>query len=128
MITEATLAACAQFDAQIWSDLYKDAHGFRPRFDLSDYTAAELDALWERTCEALSATMAEDAAREAACVKAFHGRVEGMVADFSITPATALRWMVQADEVHLDQGWGYACYIWGLPYNMEKELEAIAAS
>lgn len=46
-----------KFDANIFSDLYKEAHGIRPHgFNPADYSADELDQIWSDTIAAADAS------------------------------------------------------------------------
>jgi len=118
------------FDPAIWSDLYKDAYGTRPRFSLRDKTPQELDMLWHETCLALENTIRVNRDNEAHARVAFYDRLDGMVQNFNLTRKTALRWMLQADGVQPEEiemyGYEAACYEYGLSYSMAKELEDIA--
>lgn len=106
MINPDALAACREFDPQIFSDLYKDAYGFRPRMDLRDHTAKELDALWRSTAEAQGRAMREEKARESRAVAAFDALVDETIALGAGDYPTAVRWLLDAggDEFHTPWG------------------------
>lgn len=91
------------FDAQIWSDLHKDAYGFRPRFSLAHYSDADLDALWLRTIDDLAENMAAE--REAALVaqRDFEARIDQTIELGARDRAQAIRWIADAvDAVEAD--------------------------
>lgn len=129
-LTEAQIADCQKFDAQIWSDLYKDAHGHRPRFSLGHMTAAELDALWDRTCDALSAELDAESTREVEAELAFDARLNSLIALGAVDRNQAFRWLMDAEGVDRRDvevyGWESACFTLGLPFRMKDELAALA--
>lgn len=104
------LAQCQHFDPQIWSDLYKDAMGFRPRFDLSDYSASDLDRLWNDTCVALDETMEREKIAHADALVRFNQRIERMVTEYGAQDRDqAMRWISQAEGCEGD----YEHLLWG---------------
>lgn len=122
--TEQTLNGCKSFDADIWSDLFKDAHGYRPRMDLSGYTAEMLDELWNYTCKALE----EELEREK---KAYQDAIDRFEADLRTyqemagSRADAFRWMMQAEELEedMDEDPPYVAWKLNLPYDYVSKLK-----
>jgi len=98
-----------------WSDFYKEANGFRPRFDTSSWTLdrwqKEFDQL-DRTCKANAEAEAESQAEAAV---AFEAKVAKLIEMGANNRSTAIRWMLEAeDEVQKDVG--YLEYCLGLKY------------
>lgn len=88
--------------ADMWSDMYKDAYGFRPRIDISDWSAED----FEQEFKWLGETIAENEAKAAR--DTFEAEVDF---EIEISKAmdlgaadrdTAIRWLFEA--VNLDVG------------------------
>ena len=104
----------------IYWDMYKEAHGFRPRHIRLDLcTEAELEADLDR----LQIIIADnDLQREAAEEKAAHAfemRVMGLLASGAKDREMALRWIHEAEGSNGDDE--FLCYLVGLPYRYFKE-------
>ena len=127
MIADSVLAACKHFDPQCWSDLHKDAYGFRPRGDLSAKSAAELDEIWLATQRALAVEMEASRASEEAGGKRLSEELDKMVEDHGITRADALRWLMQAEGLEAGERGEveHLCYLYGAPWAMAEELAAL---
>jgi len=123
MITITSTTTIDDIHARNFSDLHKDAYGFRPRGAIVDawlaMTSEELDAEEARMQTAVEDSMAEEAAREAANAVAFEAHIAKLMADFNIDRATAIRWDIEAvgltDDVQI---YGMSAYVYehGLPY------------
>ena len=61
-------------DGDIFSDLYKDVHGFRPRY-ITFASIEEFDARYTELCAELSMQIDEDKIRQAANLEKFADRV-----------------------------------------------------
>lgn len=61
-------------DGDMFSDLYKDVHGFRPRY-ISFASVEEFDARYTELCAELSMQIEEDKVRQAANLEKFAERV-----------------------------------------------------
>ncbi len=96
-------------------DMYKDAHGVRPRgIDTSNWTEQDFEEEFQylaREIERGERARREDEAR--AVVK-FCKRIEQTIRAGAKDRETALRWIMEADEAGGD--WEYLCYLNGLPY------------
>ena len=124
--TAETLEACNHFDIAIYSDLYKDVYGCRPRGEnLSIYTAEELDVKWNNLCEMLSEEIDREKERELQAENDFTDLVYTTMNTYGITSARALEWMGVRKESFY--GWESVCYEYGLPYNFKDQLEILAA-
>lgn len=75
MLTLADInAATNSKDGDIFSDLYKDVHGFRPRY-VRFASLEEFDARYTELCAELSMQIDEDRVRQAANLEKFAERV-----------------------------------------------------
>ena len=123
MITITSTTTIDDIHARNFSDLHKDAYGFRPRGAIVDawlaMTPAELDAEEIRMQAAVEDAMAEEDAREAANAVVFEAYIAKLIADFNIDRATAIRWDIEAlgitDDVKA-YGMDYYRFEHGLPY------------
>jgi len=89
------------FDDNLFSDLYKDAYGFRPRqhdyFWSDDETKQEI---WDRTLQHLEETVEREKDLEAKNVAEFKSWVDGVVNNFADgNREVALSWVLQAYDV-----------------------------
>lgn len=82
-----------------FSDYHKEAYGTRPRWDTSDYTLTR----WRETYASLEREVEESIKREAEleaiAVEAFKKAVVKIRRSGARDFMTAIRWMLQADEV-----------------------------
>lgn len=100
--------------AQIYSDMHKDAYGFRPRVQWQELTVAQLRAM----CDELEPVIAdaideERRAQDAAAVR-FEARVADTIKSGAGDRATAVRWIAQAEDAGEDRD--YLCYSLGLRF------------
>ena len=101
--------------ASIYSDMYKDAYGFRPRgINTDSWTEAQFnDALDElgRVIEASETARKED---EAAAILKFEDSVTNLM-HTGTNRARVVAWLMQEADAEDDPE--YFCYKKGLPYN-----------
>jgi hypothetical protein len=110
-----------QMACQYW-DMYKDAHGIRPRgIDTSAWTEADFMKEFEYMAKLI--TQQEEARVEAehmASVK-FEQRVLNLMCMGAEDRATAIRWIHEAEGTSGDDE--YLCWTLGLPYSyFRREL------
>ena len=81
---------------ELISDLYKDAMGVRPDTSFFDAFNAQTEtdkaAQWSHLCDMLAQREAEARSVESDARLVFNNRLAGMMADYSIDMATALKW------------------------------------
>lgn len=110
------------YDEKIFSDLYKDAYGSRPRdhvFYDADTTPEMKQKIWDQTCDDLSAEMREEERREQQAFDQFVDYIQSMFDAGAPDYDTALRWIFDAEdfsEFDLQYGASYVCYNFGLNY------------
>lgn len=114
------------FDADIFSDLHKDAYGFRPRghwFYEPECTDAERQEIWDSTLRALDARIEEDRQMEQRAIERFEAQIMTNMEIGAKDRATAIRWILQAEGHTQEYDMGYICYCLGLPYFKGYEEE-----
>lgn len=107
------------YDEDCYSDLHKDAYGFRPRGSAWEawvnMNPDQKQAEWDFLIEVLARRMAEDDIREQECIATFEATVALTIENGAKDRETAIRWLMDADECMGDVE--YFCYHNGLPYN-----------
>lgn len=99
----------------IYWDMYKDAHGFRPRHvDTSGWTEAEFNAEFEMLERIIIREDQERKVAEAKAVVAFEERVARLMVAGAKTREVAIRWLHDAEDTRGDAD--FLCYNLGLPY------------
>ena len=101
-----------------YSDMHKDAYGFRPRFDYLDWSLADFETEFEHLGRVIDQRIAEDNAAYDAAALRFESRVESTIALGAGTRENAIRWMMDADNASGDIQ--YFCYLNGLRYGYLK--------
>lgn len=92
------LAECQSFDPQIWSDLHKDAYGYRPRADMSHMSANELDQLWDFACFDLQTAMTRERREQEDALARFQNRLRFIQSEYGAKDQEqAMRWIAQAE-------------------------------
>jgi hypothetical protein len=105
----------------IYWDMYKDAHGVRPRgIDTSTWTLQDFQ-LEFASLEAV--IVREEANRQVAekeAVDKFEQHVTNTICMGARDRETALRWIMDASNANGD--WEYLCYDLGLPYQYFRKV------
>ena len=84
------------FDDSIFSDLHKDAYGFRPRgHEYFEAAPERKQEIWVQTIEALEASQEEESRREQEAVAEFEAQIMRVIKAGAGDRITALRWMIQ---------------------------------
>ena len=84
------------FDDSIFSDLHKDAYGFRPRgHEYFEAAPERKQEIWVQTIEALEASQEEESRREQEAVAEFEAQITRVIKAGAGDRITALRWMIQ---------------------------------
>ena len=116
------------FDDNIFSDLHKDAYGFRPRgHEYYEALPARKQEIWVRVCKDLEAAQAEEARMERKALLEFHDTLERVIEAGAGDRQTALRWMTSTETFYHSQdveAWVYKQGILFTDYGRElvKEL------
>lgn len=102
-IQPEVLAHTERFDVEVYSDLYKDTYGFRPRSGLGHMSAKQLDAHWDRLTDAHGEEMEAEERRESRAMAKWDSVVDTTIQLGAGDYETAVRWIMQAsDEADLD--------------------------
>jgi len=98
----------------IYWDMYKDAHGFRPRHvDTTHWTEADFNAEFEALQGVIIRENQERKVAEAKAVLAFEERIAQLLISAK-SREVAIRWINDAEECGGDAD--FLCYTLGLPY------------
>jgi hypothetical protein len=103
-----------------YSDFHKDAYGFRPRNDVSNWTLEDFDrefAVFARVCEQ---NRIQEEAAEAEAIVRFEDRVTNLM-HTGTNRQRVIAWLMDAEGVNGD--YEYFCFTQGLPYGYFKEME-----
>lgn len=129
-MTDTTTPTRFSFDDQIFSDLYKDAHGFRPRqHEYWTAAPARKQEIWDQTLRALDAEMARECAAQLAAAEQVERTIANLIAVGAHDRAMAIRWLAEANHVTLEypDGWTTPVhplneleFVLGLPYDYFK--------
>lgn len=103
-----------QAQATFW-DMYKDAHGFRPRHvDTSAWTLEQFEAEFAELGKIMDANAVEQKIAEAQAVEKFERRVAEMITIGAKDMDMAMRWIHEAEDTQGDND--YLAWSLGLPY------------
>ena len=114
------------FDYDLYSDLHKEAYGFRPHnssFYDEDTTDEHRQWLWDVAIQDLEDVIKENERREAQAVKEFEDGLTITMKAAGCDRATAIRYQIEAGEFEFEYDPGYVCYCLGLPYHKGYEEE-----
>lgn len=112
----------------IYSDMHKDAYGFRPRHLFTEMSTEELISDMEYFGKLIDAEMAQEAIAEKAAIDALEARLASYMEMGAPDRATAMRWELesQGDSIKVSSDAlydiGYYCYCTGLPYSLEPTI------
>jgi hypothetical protein len=105
-----------QLECIFW-DMYKDAHGFRPRHMMDEIRSATVEELrkdLDRLQIIIKDNEQQQEEEQARAVEAFETRVSNMINVGARDREMALRWIHEAEGTGGDDE--YLCYTVGLPY------------
>lgn len=112
------------FSDEVYSDLHKDAYGFRPSAaSYASWNAMSDDEKqeeWERLVDLRDHNDAIERAEYLRCQKEWELRIQKMQEDFTISEATAIRWDMEALGVNGDIG--FYCFMVGIAYDHETRI------
>ena len=112
--TMETMTRREELESIYW-DMYKDAHGFRPRHIRLDLcTEAEMEADLDRLQAIIIDNDAQRKIAEHEAAHAFEMRVQSVLACGAQDRAMALRWIHEAEGTTGDDE--FLCWTLGLPY------------
>lgn len=113
-------------DGDLFSDLFKDVCGFRPRGTLAQFESLDaFDAEYKRLAQELSRQLDEDRVRQAANVDKFFERVSETMQLCSCDQVRAIEIIADAEgEAEEFKWYGYERLEWhfNLPYGSIKQV------
>jgi len=81
----------------------------------------ELDHWWNQA----EVEAKREAEEEAVRVKEFEGQILNTIKNGAGDRKTAIKWILQGEELDKERDKGYICYSLGLPYSFEKEFTEV---
>jgi len=105
----------------IYWDMYKDAHGVRPRgIDTSTWTLQDFQLEFASLQEVIVREEANRQVAEKEAIAKFEQHVTNTICMGARDRETALRWIMDASNANGD--WEYLCYDLGLPYQYFRKV------
>ena len=105
----------------IFWDMYKDAHGVRPRgIDTSTWTLQDFQQEFASLQAVIVREEANRQVAEADAIAKFEQHVTNTICMGARDRETALRWIMDASNANGD--WEYLCYDLGLPYHYFRKV------
>ena len=105
----------------IYWDMYKDAHGVRPRgIDTSTWTLQDFQLEFASLQEVIVREEANRQVAETEAIAKFEQHVTNTICMGARDRETALRWIMDASNANGD--WEYLCYDLGLPYQYFRKV------
>ena len=92
------------YSEELFSDLHKDAYGFRPRgHEFYDVTPERKQEIWDYFCKIVEENIAAEREHEARALRDFEQEVQNTIELGAGDRATALRWMTQTETFYHEQ-------------------------
>ena len=103
----------------IYSDMHKDAYGFRPRFDYNTWTLKKFNAEFELMSRIIEDDNKVKQENQAQAAHDFEMRVLSLLQTGAKDRTMAVRWIHEAEGSNGDNE--YLCFLLGLPYSYFKK-------
>jgi predicted secreted Zn-dependent protease len=105
-----------------WSDMYKDAHGFRPRIDTSTWDVEDFEHEFKNLQEDIARNMHEEAHLALDCARRFEAEVTKMMRVSDCDRETALRRVFQQADLDINSSFDreHMEFKRGLPFGYLK--------
>lgn len=104
----------------IYSDMHKEAHGFRPRHSVSDWTVEDFEKEFETLSKISEENAREEAIAEQKAIESVEAAIAGLIAKGAKSREQAIQWMAQAEGAVFENALlfdpDYLCYLLGVPY------------
>lgn len=114
------------YDNDIFSDIFKDIHGFRPRTHEFWYaSSARKQEIWDSLLIEHDEYYKAEVIRETEAVEAFENRVVETIQMGASDRESAIRWILQAEELDSLDDPSYICYLLRIPYEMAGNFASI---
>jgi len=106
-----------------YSDMYKDAHGFRPRgIDTSGWTLERFESEFAELGNVIEQAEKERRDDEARAIVRFEDLVQTLM-HTGTTRARVIDWLMRREEI-AGNDYDYFCYTQGLPYGYFNKEQA----
>jgi len=105
---------------EIYSDMHKDAYGFRPRFDYSTWTLEQFNAEFELMGRIIEDDNKVKQENQAQAAHDFEMRVLSLLQTGAKDREMALRWIHEAEGSNGDEE--YLCFLLGVSYGYFKKV------
>jgi hypothetical protein len=106
------------YDDGLYSDLHKDARGFRPGESgfgfWNSLAPAEKQVQWDSLIKEMDQNYAEELAAKKLAIDRFEAQIQYWIKVGAKTRETAIRWFHETEDTQGDNE--YLCYRLGLPY------------
>ena len=114
------MSALEQASCTYW-DMYKDAHGVRPRgIDTSSWTLEQFEAEFESLGQVINAEDISRKASEETSSIDFEMRIQSLIVIGAKDYEMALRWIHEAEDTRGDDD--YLAWTLGLPYQYFRKV------
>ena len=104
---------------EIYSDMHKDAYGFRPRNDVSAWTLEDFEAEFAIMQKVIKEDMEREAAEQEQAVHDLEMRLQSLMMMGAKSRDMAIGWLHQAYDTNGDDE--YLCYFLNIPYGYFKK-------
>lgn len=115
------------YNEDIFSDMHKDAYGFRPRgHEFYDAAPERKQEIWDSVCDDVEREIERQRVAQDAAVAAFRQQVADMMAMGARDEHQAKKWIIQGLDAtvnNLMYGGEWVCFELGLPYTMRKMFD-----
>ena len=105
---------------EIYSDMHKDAYGFRPRFDYSGWTLDKFNSQFELMGQIIEADNKVEKENQEKSAHDFEMRVLSLLQTGAKDRAMAVRWIHEAEGSNGDDE--YLCFLLGLSYGYFRKV------
>ena len=114
-------------DRSVYSDMYKDAYGFRPRFSTDHMTDAEFQNDLDMLQVMIEDNIRMEAEFQKQALTRFRDTLTSYNERFGVDIATAIRWWIEADgrDIRVPQDVESFLYDVGLPFSAWPEYQKI---
>tara|TARA_Y100000310_G_scaffold332047_1_gene406836 strand:- start:9492 stop:9950 length:459 start_codon:yes stop_codon:yes gene_type:complete len=110
------------YDEALFSDLYKDVNGFRPRnHEFYSATPERKEEIWLSLVNEAADALTESEAMDRRNVEKFDNDIKKLIETGAKDRDEAIRWYVDSLDLSDDDlmyGGEYICHVAGLPYSM----------
>lgn len=115
------------YDENIFSDMHKDAYGFRPRgHEFYTATPERKQEIWDRVAQDVHDEIERERLAQLDNQRRFEEHVTRTIEAGAADRETAIRWIMQAEGIDAHDaayGGSYACYHFGVCYELAPMFE-----